>query len=44
VRVTETWLFRVDYRDYVTGKPFDLPGAEGRLRQTEISAGLSFTL
>ena len=44
VRVTETWLFRVDYRDYITGKPFDLPGAEGRLRQTEISAGVSFTL
>jgi len=44
VRVTETWLFRVDYRDYNTSKPFDLPGASGRLRQTEISAGLSFTL
>ena len=44
VRITPTWLFRVDYRDYNTGTPFDLPGAEGRLRQTEISAGVSFTL
>lgn len=43
-RVTEKWLARVDYRDYNTGKPFDLPGASGRLRMTEISVGLSFTL
>jgi opacity protein-like surface antigen len=44
VRITETWLFRFDYRDYMTGKPFDLPGADGSLRQTEISAGVAFTL
>jgi opacity protein-like surface antigen len=43
-RVTEKWLARIDYRDYITGKPFDLPGASGKLRQTEISVGVSFTL
>lgn len=41
VRVTSMWGFRLDVRQYQTGKPFDLPGAtSGLLRQTEISAGV----
>jgi len=44
VIVTDTWLFRVDVRQYMTGKPFDLVGASGALRQLEISAGVSFYL
>lgn len=42
--VTDSWLFRIDVRQYQSGKPFDLVGAEGRLKQTEISAGVSFYL
>jgi opacity protein-like surface antigen len=46
VRVTERWLFRVDFRQFVTGKPFGdfFPGVSGALRQNQISAGLSFAL
>lgn len=44
VRVTEKWLFRVDLKQYMTGKPFDLPGVSGKLKQNEISAGVSFVL
>ncbi len=40
-RVTSMWGFRLDLRQYQTGKPFDLPGAtSGLLRQTEVSAGV----
>jgi opacity protein-like surface antigen len=42
-RVTEKWLFRVDFRQFNNGKPFDLP-ASGRLKTNQISAGLSFVL
>ena len=38
------YMVRLDYRDYSSGKPFDLPGASGRLRQTEISVGVSYTM
>ncbi len=38
------YMVRLDYRDYVTGKPFDLPGASGRLRLTELSVGISYTM
>jgi len=41
-RVTEVWGLRFDVRQYVTGQPFDFPNAEGRLTQTEVSAGISF--
>lgn len=44
IRVSPIWLIRLDYRQYMTGKPFDLPGPGGMLRQNEISAGFSFTL
>jgi len=44
VIVTDSWLFRVDVRRYESGKPFDLVGADGRLKQLEISAGVSFYL
>jgi opacity protein-like surface antigen len=44
VRVSEKFLVRLDFKQYLTGKPFDLPGADGNLRQNEISAGFSFVL
>lgn len=46
VRVTEKWLFRVDFRQFNTGKPFQdlLLGPGGRLKQNQITAGLSFVL
>ena len=40
-KVTDTYGVRLDVRDYVTGKPFDLPGNDGRLHNLEISAGFS---
>jgi opacity protein-like surface antigen len=44
-RVTEKWLFRVDFRQMVTGKPFgDSLPVSGLLRQNQITAGLSFVL
>ncbi|HOK46472.1 MAG TPA: outer membrane beta-barrel protein [Bryobacteraceae bacterium] len=41
IRVSESWIARFDYRDYVTGKPdFGLPiRGTGMLHQVEISAG-----
>ncbi len=40
VRVTETWMTRFDFRDYVTGKPdFGFANLSGRLHQYEITAG-----
>ncbi|HBY64311.1 MAG TPA: hypothetical protein DEH78_31185 [Solibacterales bacterium] len=44
VRVSSLFLIRFDVRQYQTGKPFDLPGASGRLRQLEVSAGFSLAL
>jgi hypothetical protein len=41
VRVTESYGFRLDVRDHVTGKPFDLPDNGGRLHNLEVSAGFS---
>lgn len=43
-RVTTNWAIRGDFRQYNTGKPFNLPGASGRLRQNEISASIGFVL
>jgi opacity protein-like surface antigen len=40
-KVTDTYGVRLDVRDYVTGKPFDLPENGGRLHNLEISAGFS---
>lgn len=40
VRVSETWMTRFDFRDYVTGKPdLGLSNVSGRLHMYEISAG-----
>ena len=33
---------RFDVRQYINGKPFNLPGASGLLRQTEVSAGIGY--
>jgi len=43
LKVTDLFGFRVDFRQYQTGKPFDL-GGSGLLRQNEISAGISIRL
>jgi opacity protein-like surface antigen len=46
-KLKEPWGFRIDLRQYNTGKPdlFQTPqGPSGRLRQTEITAGVSFNL
>jgi opacity protein-like surface antigen len=44
VRVKTNWGVRLDVRQYITGKPFDLPGASGKLKQVEISAGFMFMM
>lgn len=44
VRVTDLWGFRLDFRQYMTGKPFDLPLVRGLIRQNELSAGVGFLL
>ena len=44
VRLTSMFAARADYRQYVTGKPFDLSGASGKLKQNVISLGLAFVL
>ncbi len=43
-KVRENWLIRADFRQYETGKPFNLPNSSGRLFQNEISAGFAFAL
>lgn len=40
-KLNEIFGFRVDVRDHVTGKPFDLAGATGRLHNVEYSATFS---
>ena len=46
VRVSEKFLFRVDMRQFLNGKPFGdfFPGVSGSIRQNQFSAGLSFVL
>ncbi len=44
VRVAEQWLIRMDVRQYLTGKPFDLPNQTGKMRQLEVSLGVSFVM
>ncbi len=44
VKVTANWQFRLDIRQYESGKPFKLANQNGRLLQNEISAGVAFTL
>ncbi|HZT40531.1 MAG TPA: porin family protein [Bryobacteraceae bacterium] len=43
-RVTNSIGVRLDYRQYNTGKPFDLPLASGRLLQNEISVSVGWML
>jgi hypothetical protein len=40
VRITSLFLLRLDARDYVTGKPFNLINQSGALHQIEVTAGL----
>ena len=44
VHVRPNWLFRVDFRDYIQGKPFSLPGTTGNIHLLEFSGGISFIL
>jgi hypothetical protein len=44
VRVAPNWLFRIDARQYVNPKPFDLFNKSGSIRMLELSAGVSFVL
>ena len=41
-RVTDLLGVRVDARQYLTPKPFDLPNSDGWMKQWEFSAGVSF--
>lgn len=41
VRLSTIYGMRFDLRDYVTGKPFDLPNVRGRLHNIEASAGIA---
>lgn len=43
VKIKDPWQFRLDYRQFNTGMPFGL-GASGRLLQSVISAGVSYTM
>jgi hypothetical protein len=40
IKLTSMFALRLDVRDYVTTKPFDLVGKSGALHQIEASAGL----
>jgi hypothetical protein len=40
VKVSSLFLIRLDARDYVTGKPFNLINQSGALHQIEVTAGL----
>ncbi len=44
-KATGPWQIRFDIRQFNTGKPdFNLPGINGRLLQTQVSAGVGFAL
>jgi opacity protein-like surface antigen len=43
-RLSDRFGVRVDYRQYNTGKPFDLPLGDGRLLQNELSVSFGFLL
>src|SRR5579864_9385233 len=40
VKINSMFLLRLDARDYVTGKPFNLINQSGALHQIEVTAGL----
>lgn len=40
VKINSLFLLRLDARDYVTGKPFNLINQSGALHQIEVTAGL----
>ncbi|MBM3797569.1 MAG: porin family protein [Acidobacteria bacterium] len=44
VKVSPKYMIRLDMRQYIQGKPYDLPNQSGRLTLLEISAGFSFHL
>lgn len=44
IRVAPSWLIRLDARQYINPKPFDLFNKSGAIRMLEFSAGLSFVM
>jgi opacity protein-like surface antigen len=44
VKVHPNWMVRFDFRQYMQGRPFGLPGAGGMITLRELSAGVSFVL
>ena len=44
VKIAPMFGLRLDLRQYMTGKPFDLPNKNGLLRQMEVSVGFSLLL
>ncbi|MGH9632029.1 MAG: outer membrane beta-barrel protein [Bryobacteraceae bacterium] len=42
--LTDKYAVRFDVRQFLTGKPFDLPGVSGNLRQTEYTVGFGIVL
>ena len=43
-RITGPFGVRFDVHQFTNGKPFDIPGSSGWIRQTEVSAGIAFML
>ena len=44
IRLQDIFGIRLDYRNYMTGKPFDLPLVSGMIRQNEFSASFGLLL
>ncbi len=44
LRLTSMFGLRLDFRQYLTGKPFDLPLVTGKLRQNEISVSFGLMM
>jgi hypothetical protein len=44
IRVITYWGMRFDVRWYNSGKPFDLPNQSDRLRELELSGGVTLNL
>ena len=44
LKIAGPWGIRFDVHQFTNGKPFNIPGASGWIRQTEISGGVDFML
>lgn len=43
-RISDRYQVRADYRMLITGKPFDLPGVSGKLKQNIVTVGFGMVL